>query len=97
MSISEARRQMLLLEKLAEEYKGNGTIQAMYLATNALVETIAENKPYDGSLNTIRVPTAVLFQLTFDLKQNDLEDIGLEDLLVTLRARLRKSPVDSQK
>jgi hypothetical protein len=94
MSISEARRQILLLEKLAGEYKGDGTIQAMYLATNAVVEALASSKPYDGDLNSIQIPVSDLFQIVFELKQLGEETVGLESLLLSLRARYRKSGMD---
>jgi hypothetical protein len=92
MSISEARRQAKLLEDLADEYRGNGSIRALSHAVNAIVEALAENKPYDGTLNNIRVPVPILRQLTVELVQQELDDVGLEDLIVSIRARIRHKP-----
>lgn len=100
MSISEARRQINLAEELcsiAEETLGKeqGTFYSVITHVgNALVEAIAENRPYDGSLNNIRVPVSILRQLTVELVQNNIDDIGLEDLAVSLRARIRKTPTE---
>jgi hypothetical protein len=95
MSISEARRQIQLLEKLAEEHTGNSVIQVIYHSTNALVEALATTKSYDGDLNTVQISVHDLFQIVFELKQLGEETIGLESLLLSLHARYKKSNVDN--
>lgn len=94
MSISEARRQLQLLERIAEEHIGNVTIQTTYHATAAMVEAMASKEPYDGDLNAIQIPVSDLFQVTFELRQLGEETVGLESLLLSLHARYKKSDVD---
>lgn len=44
------------------------------------------------NFNAVRVPVSTLRQLVVELVQHDIEDIGIEDLAISIRARIRKSP-----
>ena len=94
MSISEARRQ---IEKAHEEASGSieyALHRTLAHGFSAIVEAIASNKPYDGTLNEIRVPFPVLRGIILDAQKAGLEDIGLEDLILAVRARVKNSDLD---
>lgn len=97
MSISEARRQIeIAIDSVTEvdiEQRAFANIVAH--GFTAIVEVLASNAPYDGDLNAIRVPNTLLRQISIDMVKSDTEDIGLEDLIVAIRARLRSSDLDN--
>jgi hypothetical protein len=96
MSISEARRQVLILHQIShneEVYNPEQMLTRMVPhAVEAIVEAIAENRPYDGTLNSIKIPTVILRQILVDANKVGAEEIGLEDLLTSMKARLRNFP-----
>ena len=53
-----------------------------------------KGKNTNKSLNSIRVPVVVLRQIAVELFQLGEGYIGLEDLLITIKARLAKITLD---
>jgi len=107
MSLSEARRQIAAAEALADIYGWNNTqsipvgeqqlgqvMRLMAHGFSALVEAIAENKPYDGSLEAIKIPNTLLRSIILDAERAGVEEMGLETLILTIRGRLRNSALD---
>lgn len=102
MSLSEARRQIDKALAYADmaDHASTDREESLFVSHilahgfSALVEAIAENKPYDGTLNSIRVPFPTLRGIILDAEKAGSEDIGLEDLIVTLRARVKNSDID---
>lgn len=106
MSISEARRQIdhafsatdivgsaltadensILMQRLTE---------VIAHSASAIVEALADSKPYDGDLNSLRVPVTILRQISVEATKHDMEDIGMEDLLVAIRARIKHLGLDT--
>lgn len=104
MSISEARRQ---IDKALQEANTPGwndvdfadrigTQRNLVIAHgfSAIVEALAESKPYDGSLDAIRIPVAVVRKVYLDAAKSGEDEIGLEDLLLRLRSEYRSFGVD---
>lgn len=79
---------------LAEEASRDDFAHIAIHLGHALVEAIAENRPYDGTLNAIQVPVQLLRQITVELVQMGVEEVGLEALLLTIKGRMYGSDLD---
>lgn len=99
MSIEKAISTLKISKDLVKELKENNyelvpIMEQLNLLAQAYIEVQEPVNPYKNELNSIRISTHDLFKITFELKQNDLETVGLEDLIRSLAIKYQKSKLD---